>query len=323
MEPSLFARFLEDQQRLLAELDGQCAMLSRERAFQMRCDDACRRIADAYMQSAPEQRADLRALVQRFTEVSACMRIAPEEIRTKIDGVRFRLALLYESLLDLRPDAQAAIERLDRLCQAAVAAGFDPNTHLREVATVSSNTGHAGYGSMRALLLARVVDRAGTVRCPRCDHRYDEVIPACPHCGEPNPWRPGIHPRSIGSDGEIGSADGKTEIVYYLPTVELLGFFACLVAAVVACLFVIQQITFTFQYEGYHQTRAAWSTKTVIGLLIGFLFWYRPFRRAAKYRNRGLPRISCGQLLFLAGAYVGGTGIAIIFMILFGRALGY
>ncbi len=240
MDDAYFRTFLEEQHAVLADFDAQiqaqaaqiatspdagrqsssrlhAELLAQDRLLQTRFEDACRRLADVYMASDPGQRAAIRRSVENFRAVLACIGIPAEQIRTKIDGVRFQLALVYESIKDLRPDAEDAVLQLERLCRAAQAAGFDPNPHLREVADASSD-------AMRKLLLGNLVDQRGTIRCKRCNRRYKEDLPRCPFCGAANPRY--IEPAHLdGSHGAPATAFEEDEGPwYYLPLLKALPF---------------------------------------------------------------------------------------------------
>jgi len=247
MDESAFAQLIADQSATLAELDAllnakqtgvtelpnaprsakarvHIELLQQDKPLQTRFEDACRRLADAYMQSDAEQRAEIRRLVHHFRGVNACMGIPAEQIRTKIDGIRFRLALIYESIKDLQPDADDAIDQLEYLRRAAKDAGFDLNPHLKEVANVSNNVGYAGKSSMRSLLLAMLERYEGTVRCERCERRYSEDLPACPHCGAPNPFRIGRVASLGGSAGAPTTAFEEEPEPIVLPTLKAIPF---------------------------------------------------------------------------------------------------
>jgi hypothetical protein len=312
MDESLFRSFLHDQQAVLAEAEAlfnvmeagitellgsagqrtRAALLAQDRLLQIRFDDTTRRLADAYVAGDDGQRADIRQLVHAMPGVNACMGIPTEQIRARIDGARFRLALIFESIKDLRPDADAAVARLDGLCGAAKAAGIDPRPHLREIAEVSSAIRHSGKSSMRELLLA---------------------------------WSIDMVPRSIGAVGDMEPTDRDVPMITYLPTRQLVGYFWLLAASMLLAMMVLAQISSTLQIDGYHATRGAWSSKAVILVLFGIVFYFRSSFGAAARLARTTPPlgVTWTQAVLLSASVFGTLAALVVFMIFFATSLGW
>jgi hypothetical protein len=109
-------------------------------------------LAQVYLAANDAQRAGIRSLLQRMKGIRYFMAIPASEIRSAADGDKFRLALLFESMADLREDSRDVIVALDGLCRAGRQAGIDVERHCREVAALSSDVNHHGLGSMQSLL---------------------------------------------------------------------------------------------------------------------------------------------------------------------------
>lgn len=347
MDESHFRDLVDRQQTALAELDALLVsketsfavlanwlhdagprlrreILQRDRQVQTRLDDTCRLLADAYVACNDAQRGVLRKLVQSFRGVTSCMGLPNDEIRTRIDGARFRLALLYESIKDLHPNAADAVAQLDSLCQAANSAGFDPNPYLREVGEVSSDFAHSGKDSMRKLLLARLVN-SDKARCPRCNGYYSAALPACPFCGVNASWLEVKSPPHSESIGEPGPDRLGAEIEVQLPTLRLVGYFLLLVTPVILLILVVCQVAWTFQVEDYHRTRGAWSHKAVILILAAVVLASRPAyaRMLRGYRAGYSLWMGCGQLLILLAVVIGLLAALITFLANFAKMLGW
>ncbi len=347
MDESLFRELIDKQQTALAELDSLLnaketsitqlptsprdakprvhrEMLQQDRALQTRFDDACRLLADAYLMCDDRQRAVLRELVQSFRGVIACMWIDCAEIRTKIDGPRFRLALIYESLKDLHPDAQDAVDQLEFLRRSAKNAGFDPNPYFLEIAEAANTVGHSGKGSMRELMLAMVAE-TDRLRCERCDFLYSAELPQCPFCGAFTPWPEGKSPPQSTADDEPGPDQLGFAIEVQVSTLRLLGYVLVLIAPVILVILIIGQIVWTFQVENYHATRGAWSHKFVIVILAGIIYCCRSAyaHMADRYRRGYALFMGCGQMLAVFAALVGLTAAIIAFVSNYGMLLGW
>lgn len=351
MDELLFRDLIDKQQTALAELDSLLnaketsitqlptsprdakprvhrELLQQDRALRTRFDDACRLLADAYLICDDRQRAVLRELVQSFRGVIACMWIDCTEIRTKIDGPRFRLALIYESLKDLHPDAQDAVDQLEFLRRSAKNAGFDPNPFFLEIAEASSTVSHSGKSSMRELMLDKIV-KTEKARCEICDQLYSVELPQCPFCGAFRPWLEGKSPPPDPqfSDDEPGSDQLQLgfEIEVQLTTLQLLGYVLLLLAPVILVILIICQIVWTLRVEGYHATRGAWSHKFVIVILAGIIYSCRSTyaHMADRYRRGYSLWMGCGQMLIVLAVIVGLTTALIAFVSNFGTMLGW
>jgi hypothetical protein len=113
-------------------------------------------MAEVYLVGNDEQRASIRSLVKRMTGIQYFMAIPASQIRSFADASKFRLALLFESMADLRDDTRDVILLLDELCRAGRKAGIDVDRYRNEIAQLSSDVNHHGLGSMRSLLSANV-----------------------------------------------------------------------------------------------------------------------------------------------------------------------
>jgi hypothetical protein len=273
-----FSQFLRDQERALAAVDRAVGAgdtnvielvapplragslsskpLQLDKPLQIQVDSVARRLADGYMACDDEQRADIRRLVESSPAALAHLGIAPDRIKLKIDSVYFRFALIYESMKDLRPELAGAITRIDALCQAARAAGIDPNASLKEIAAVSSSLPRSGQHSMRSLLLQRIVLEEMTL-CPLCGKRYPRSRPGCPHCA--------ADPRRVGTpeygpellDDPISDFAPIPQLIR-LPTLKVLGLMALSVAASAFAVIGIVLAIIAWVNREFYYTWKAW-----------------------------------------------------------------
>jgi hypothetical protein len=343
VDEELFRMFLEDQRTHLLELDAllripqtgisekmasrprdTSSFLLHDKSFQTRFDDACRRLADAYAACDDRQRQILRDSLREIGGVAASMAVPPEDIRVKIDGVRFRLALIYESIKDLCPDANEAMRRLERLRQAAVDAGIDPNPYLREVAAMSSDVRHSRR-SMRESLLFLLIDAPSNC-CRNCGNPPSPGLAKCPHCGVSNPDFIETIPVSVGTEGQTGAEYSNIETVRYLPTGRLIGYAMLCVSLLILVIMTFCQISSTFIYEGYHLTRGAWSCKATILILFVVVAYFKdsliPMMKTL-FSDRPRLGVTWTQGLLLAGIALASFAAIVTFLSIFDRDLGW
>jgi hypothetical protein len=342
MDESLFRAFLENEQAVLAEFDASLKgppsrtsepstgvngiehLVGDDKLVQTRFEDACRRLADAYIICDSRQRSVMRELIRGLPGVGARMGVSPDQIGTKIDGARFRLALIYESIKDLHPDAKEAARRLERLRLAAIEAGIDPNPHLREVAEMSSDAQHNSRKSMRDYLLFLLMETPFH-RCGECRRAYRPDLCKCPHCGAVNPALVNATPLSIGAPGPTGAEYSPVELVCYLPTRQLIGYALLYVASLTLIIMTFCQVSYTFIYKDYHYTRGAWSCKVTILILAVLTFCFRrsliPMAKAfVSLPNLG---VTWKQFMSLIGVGLGLFAAIVAFLSFFGRDLGW
>jgi hypothetical protein len=344
MDETAFRAFLENQQSTFAEFESLMEApktgvtispnllrkapptsldFSNDKPMQTRFDDACRCLAEAYIQCDDGQRAVIRKLMRGLPVVSASMGISPEQIQTKIDGARFRLALVFESIKDLRPDEKEAARRLERLREAAMNAGVEPNPFLQEVAWMSNDECHSGRKSMRERLLFLMVPE-DQCRCPRCHRWYARNLEKCPHCAALNPaFVSGSRPY-YGEGGHTAAEYGEVEVVHTLSTYKLIGYAALCLVALAAMVMTSLQIAFT-HYEGYHRTRGAWSAKAIIAILACIVWGFR--KQAVKMANffvRPPPsEIGCSQVFVTIVAMILACYAVYTVLSLFTQELGW
>jgi hypothetical protein len=304
MDDAIFGQFLHEQEQLLsaithatsasetniAALENPPPRAPLPQSLQTRLDATARRLADAYLMCSDGQRQDIRRLIGSYSVAQMHMGIAPERIKLRIDGVYFRLALIYESMKDLRPDAGAAMVRLDDLCKATRIAGFDGNPHLREVAGVSSRVSHSGIDSMQSLLLQRIVEEE-TIVCPRCDKHYPRRLPGCPRCA--------ADPARLGTPGhrselleEAISAFIPEEELIKLPTRKVLLIMSLSLAVWASLVLTIVLVVVACIYPAYYLTWPSWTWIAFNLVLYGLLRYFRFGQLCKEYARDGKWRVA-------------------------------
>jgi hypothetical protein len=136
----------------LLKLKRRNSPLDLDPALHNRFKTVTGEMAEVYLVGNDEQRASIRFLIKRMTGIQYFMAIPASEIRSSTDASKFRLALLFESMADLRDDTRDVILALDELCGAGRQAGIDIDRYRNEIAALSSDVNHHGLGSMRSLL---------------------------------------------------------------------------------------------------------------------------------------------------------------------------
>jgi hypothetical protein len=224
---------------------------------------------------------------------------------------------------DLRPQASEGCSRLDHLCYAAQRAEIDANQFLCEVALVSSDIEREGVGSMKSLLLDRIVAHDDAFRCSRCKTAYSEELPNCPHCGEPNPRYIPVLLQGAGGLGELGSDKSVNPMLVYITTPKLIAFVALWVAFALAIALAVIQVSRTVQIEGYNSTISAWSIYVIILILIALLWKFNFIGQINSYMGRHRrAAISWRQALILLGIIAGAFAATIVFMHAYGNLIG-
>jgi hypothetical protein len=294
MDDAIFTEFLDDQETALNALASRIRARDADPA---EIDPIARRLADAYLMCSEAQRQDIRRLIGTFAFAQTHMGIEPKRIQLKIDGVYFRLALIYESMKDLQPDGNAAVARLDVLCRAAEAAGFDPNPYLKEVAGISNSTPESAQGSMRSLLLQRIVVE-DKVLCPRCEKPYAKKLPGCPQCA--------ADPARLGTPGHqselleepISGFTQEVELIQ-LPTRLVLGIMALSLAAWASFFLTIVLVVLACVYPVFYLTWPSWLCIAINLVIFGLIRYFRFGDLVKKYSSDGRWRIaiSARQLL--------------------------
>jgi hypothetical protein len=289
-----FRLFLQEQHAALADIDvalrpwqnqeRDAHPFTQDRNLQTRFDSVVRRLADAYMTGTDEQREAIRHLLRNLTAARRAMGISFTEIRHKMDAVRFRLALIYESMKDLGHDPRVGSTALNDLCRAARLVEINPDPDLKEVAAASSDIDRHGLGSVREMMLAQRTGGGARVRCQRCKSEYSAHAAECPHC-HPSSWSP-----------ESGAAKDKdlpftpiehdefvVESPIYLPMHKLLGVYFLDYAALALVVLVVVQVVRSFVTEGYHQTATAWIIYGIMAALYATLHYIRYDKLVMKY----------------------------------------
>jgi hypothetical protein len=144
MAPNWFEKL--QQRKTPLETDAELRMLF---------DATTHEMARIYRIANNEQREAIREFLKKMKAVKYFMAIPAVRIRSQADEDVFILALLFESMADLREDTRDVILGIDELCKAGERAGIDVHRHLKEIAALSSDANHHGMGSMRTLLLNR------------------------------------------------------------------------------------------------------------------------------------------------------------------------
>jgi hypothetical protein len=136
----------------LLKLTRRKSPLDSNPALHNRFNAVTGEMAEVYLVGNDEQRVSIRSLMKRMTGIQYFMAIPASEIRSSADASKFRLALLFESMADLRDDTRDVILALDELYRAGRQAGIDVERYRNEIAALSSDVNHHGLGSMRSLL---------------------------------------------------------------------------------------------------------------------------------------------------------------------------
>jgi hypothetical protein len=115
-----------------------------------------REVAEVYQTGTDEQRAMIRSLLKQMKGVRYFLGVHSELIRSQNDATLFRLALIFESMCDLRNDSRDVIITLIELCKAGQRAGIEVVRYLEEIAAISSDVDHHTMDSMRDLLRRQI-----------------------------------------------------------------------------------------------------------------------------------------------------------------------
>jgi len=136
----------------LLKLKRRRSPLNLDPALHDRVKAVTGEMAEVYLIGNDEQRASIRSLITRMRGIQYFMAIPASQIRSSADAGKFRLALLFESMADLRDDTRDVILAVHELCHAGRQAGIDVERYRNEIAALSSDVDRHGLGSMRSLL---------------------------------------------------------------------------------------------------------------------------------------------------------------------------
>ena len=224
------------------------------------------------MTSNASKRAALRDLARESRGLRSLLRVSRDVIRLTKDTDLFRLALIYESIKDQRPDAREALAAVTALCQAARDADLDPDPYLKEVAAVSNDLDREGHGSMRAWLFAEAARGGSQIRCPKCEGTFSTKQPTCPHCGAASLWhsvKPSTPKAPVANtfdDIPVAYDAGSNDVIlFYIATPKLLAYLAMLLAALAFLVLGCVLAACSYVIPDFFTTKSPW---IMIGVMV-------------------------------------------------------